>query len=139
MLSLAGPYAHEKDNLPNPFTDYRMTVDFIHSDGTRYRIPGYFAADGNAANTSAESGTVWRACFAPDRIGTWKYHVNFQSGKNIAIGDGVAERMSPFDGTSGEFEVLASDRTGKDFRAHGRLQYVGKRYLQQRTRSPIVG
>ena len=130
MLSLAGPYAHEKDNLPNPFTDYRMTVDFIHTDGTRYQIPGYFAADGNAANTSAESGTVWRACFAPDRIGTWKYHVNFQSGKNIAIGDGVAERMSPFDGTSGEFEVLASDRTGKDFRAHGRLQYVGKRYLQ---------
>jgi len=130
MLSLAGPYAHEKDNLPNPFTDYRMTVDFIHTDGTRYQIPGYFAADGNAANTSAESGTVWRACFAPDRIGTWKYHVNFQSGKNIAIADGVAERMSPFDGTSGEFEILASDRTGKDFRAHGRLQYVGKRYLQ---------
>ena len=45
-LTLDGPYAHEQDNEPNPFTDHRMTVEFKHADGTTYLIPGYFAADG---------------------------------------------------------------------------------------------
>ena len=29
-LDLSGPYAHESDNAPNPFTDYRMSVTFKH-------------------------------------------------------------------------------------------------------------
>ena len=66
-LDVAGPYAHEKDNKPNPFTDYRMEVKFTHQSGTSYTIPGYFAADGNAGETSAESGNVWRVHFAPDK------------------------------------------------------------------------
>ena len=34
------------------------------------RVPGYFAADGNAANTSATSGNKWRAHLSPDKAGT---------------------------------------------------------------------
>ncbi len=64
-LTLDGPFAAEADADPNPFTDYRMTVDFTHESGTpSYSVPGYFAADGNAANTSATSGTKWRAHLA---------------------------------------------------------------------------
>lgn len=130
-LSLAGPYACEEDNAPNPFTDYRMTVVFTHSDNTRYEIPGYFASDGDAANTSAESGTIWRACFTPDRAGTWEYLVTFQTGKNIAVDTSAPMNgLTPFNGKRGQFKVEESDKYGKDFRAHGRLQYVGKRYLQ---------
>jgi hypothetical protein len=51
-LTLDGPQAAETDTDPNPFTDYRMDVTFTHESGTpRYTVPGYFAADGNAAET----------------------------------------------------------------------------------------
>ncbi len=130
-LDLAGPYAHEKDNKPNPFTDYAMTVNFKHSDGTEYSIPGYFAADGDAGNSGAESGTVWRAHFAPDRTGKWSYKVSFAAGKDAALDhDAKSAPLAKFDGASGSIEIAASDKQGRDFRGHGRLQYVGKHYLQ---------
>ena len=61
-LTIDGPSAHETNNAPNPFLDYRMMVTFTHESGPpSYRVPGYFAADGNAARTSATSGNKWRA------------------------------------------------------------------------------
>ncbi|MEO1523916.1 MAG: DUF5060 domain-containing protein [Planctomycetota bacterium] len=128
-LDLSGPYAHEQDNAPNPFTDYAMTVTWKHSDGTTYIIPGYFAADGNAGQTSANDGTTWRAHFAPDRTGQWTYRVSFAKGKLAAL-DGGGAPVAAFDGKSGTVDVVASDKSGRDFRAHGRLDYVGKRYLR---------
>ncbi|MEM7312071.1 MAG: DUF5060 domain-containing protein, partial [Planctomycetota bacterium] len=83
-INLNGPYAHEQDNEPNPFTDYRMQVEFTHASGKKYVVPGYFAADGNANNSSAESGIVWRAHFAPDKTGEWTYQVTFRQGKLAA-------------------------------------------------------
>ncbi len=130
-LTLDGPYAHEQDNDPNPFTDYRLTVRFEHMDGTRYDVPGYFAADGNAAESSAQDGTVWKVHFAPDRPGTWKYFLSFAQGKNVALdADEPGEVLTSFHGETGEFHVAASDKAGRDLRAHGRLRYVGRRYLQ---------
>lgn len=130
-LDLSGPYADEMDNMPNPFTDYRMTVKFLHDDGTSLSVPGYFAADGNAANTGATSGTVWRAHFAPPLAGRWKYRVYFQDGKGVALDESKARfSLSPFDSVGGEIEIAASDKTGRDLRAHGQLKYVGQRYLQ---------
>ena len=130
-LDLKGPYAHEKDNAPNPFTDYRMTVAFTHADGTRYDVPGYFAADGDAGNSSAEDGTVWRAHFAPDRTGDWTYRISLRQGQHAAVDlDGDSKAMEGFDGRSGSFLILRSDKKGRDIRGQGRLKYVGKHYLQ---------
>ncbi len=130
-VDLSGPYAHELDNAPNPFTDNRMTVTFTHSDGQRVTVPGYFAADGNAANTSAPDGTVWRALFAPGKSGEWTYDVSFVQGKNAALDANTeAKPLADFDGKHGQFQVEASDKQGRDLRAHGRLDYVGKHYLQ---------
>ncbi|NND96466.1 MAG: DUF5060 domain-containing protein, partial [Pirellulaceae bacterium] len=130
-VTLDGPYAHEQDNAPNPFTDHCMQVTFKHADGTAYTVPGYFAADGSAANSSADSGTKWRAHFAPDRPGSWKYVIDFRSGQNCAIDtDADASELAPFNGATGAFLVTASNKTGRDLRASGRLQYVGERYLQ---------
>lgn len=130
-LTLNGPFAHEKDNAPNPFIDYDLRVNFEHADGTTYLVPGYFAADGNAANSSAESGTTWRAHFAPDKTGEWTYTVHFRTGKGAALSTSPeGKKLSPFDGVTGKITVSASDKTGRDLRAAGRLQYVGKRYLQ---------
>ncbi|TWT93574.1 DUF5060 domain-containing protein [Neorhodopirellula pilleata] len=131
-LDLHGPYAHEKDNAPNPFTDYRMNATFTHAgDSIEYTVPGYFAADGNAVNTSAESGMVWRVHFVPDRPGRWDYKISFAKGQHVALdADASAEPLPDFDGRSGTIEIAASDKTGRDLRAHGRLRYVGKHYLQ---------
>lgn len=34
-LTLDGPFAHERDNEPNPFTDVAMSVTFTHESGAR--------------------------------------------------------------------------------------------------------
>ncbi|MCA9128810.1 MAG: DUF5060 domain-containing protein [Planctomycetales bacterium] len=130
-LSQAGPYAHEKDNAPNPFTDYCMTATFTHSDGATYTVPGYFAADGDAANSSADSGNIWRAHFAPDRAGEWRWQISFQTGAGSALDSHASSQpLLPFDQVKGLIQVSESDKTGRDLRAHGRLAYVGKHYLQ---------
>lgn len=130
-LTLDGPFTHEQDNEPNPFTDYRMNVEFTHDSGRKQLVPGYFAADGDAANSSAQSGTKWRAHFAPEDMGTWTYQISFRQGKNAALNrDAKSEAISRFDGKSGTFEVATSDKTGRDLRGQGQLRYVGKHYLQ---------
>ncbi len=130
-LDLAGPFANERDTAPNPFTDHRFHIVFTHESGAPvYGVPGYFAADGDAGETSATAGTVWRAHFAPDRTGTWTYRVHFISGRHAALEPAAGTALEPFDGRSGSFAVAASDKTGRDFRAKGRLQYVGGHHLR---------
>ncbi len=128
-LDLAGPFAAETDTAPNPFTGYRFDVTFTHESGTpSYTVPGYFAADGKAAETSATAGTVWRAHLSPDKPGKWNYRVSFTAGPNAATyGNGKA--LAPYDGKTGSFTVGASGKTGTDFRAGGRLTYNGSHYL----------
>lgn len=131
-LTLDGPFARETDDDPNPFTDYRLTVQFRHESGSpNYSVPGYFAADGLAAESSAAEGNKWRAHLSPDKAGRWTYKIYFVSGKHAAVEEGVrGEPVAALDGKSGTFIVAPTDKSGRDFRARGRLQYVGKRYLQ---------
>lgn len=130
-LTLDGPFAHERDTAPNPFTDLRLTVVFTHESGaSRIEVPGYFAADGAAGETGAESGTKWRAHVAPDRPGRWRYAVSFVSGPGVALDAGASGAPIQGDRTTGEFEVAPTDKAGRDFRAHGWLRYVGKHHLQ---------
>lgn len=129
-LSLDGPFANEKDNEPNPFTDLRFNVTFTHESGSpKYVVPGYFATDGNAAESGAVSGTKWLAHLSPDKTGAWTYNVSFTKGQRVAL-DGGGEALKPFDGITGTFTIAASDKTGRDFRSKGRLQYVSKHHLQ---------
>ncbi|MGF1494287.1 MAG: DUF5060 domain-containing protein [Microcoleaceae cyanobacterium] len=128
-LTFDGPETSETDS-ENPFLDYRLDVTFSN-DETTYVVPGYYAADGNAGETSADSGNKWRVHFAPDEVGTWTYDVSFRQGDNVAIDDNpLAGAATDLDGISGSFDVEATDKTGKDFRGLGRLEYVGEHYLQ---------
>jgi hypothetical protein len=130
-LTLDGPFAHERDQAPNPFTDYRITATFRHSSGLPpVLVPGYFAADGSAANTSAECGTKWRMHFSPDKAGQWSYTITLLKGKHVAVDDSAARMASSLVAAEGQFHVTPTDKTGRDFRAHGRLQYVGRHHLQ---------
>jgi hypothetical protein len=133
-LTLDGPRADEQALDPNPFRDYRMTVTFTHESGVpTYNVPGYFAADGNAATSSATAGDKWRAHLAPDKAGRWDWRVSFVRGRDVAIdaaAAGDAQPVAPLDGLTGSFQVAATDKTAPDFRARGRLEYVGGRYLR---------
>ncbi|WP_297088127.1 DUF5060 domain-containing protein [uncultured Draconibacterium sp.] len=130
-IDLSGPFANETGVDPNPFTDYCFEVTFEHESGSpKYVVPGYFAADGNAAESGAESGNVWRAHLSPDRTGTWSYLISFKKGASVAVSDLPGESIAPFDGVKGTFKIGPTDKSGRDFRGKGRLQYVGKHHLQ---------
>ena len=128
-LSFQGPRTREGAS-PNPFRDVRLTVTF--AKGTRrVAVPGYYAADGRAADTGATSGSTWRAHFAPDEAGEWTYAASFRTGSNIAIDPSpAAGRPLAFDGARGTFRVAPTDKTGRDHRAKGLLRYVGNHYLR---------
>lgn len=130
-LNINGPTCNESDSDPNPFLDIRLEALFTKGD-LSYKIPGYFAADGDAANTGAASGNIWKVHFAPVDTGTWNYSLSMRLGRNVAVNDSTeaGEPLSPVDGISGTFEVSPSKKTGVDLRAHGLLQYVGEHYLR---------
>ncbi len=128
-LTFTGPETGENAR-PNPFRDYRLIVTFTKGS-KRYTVPGYYAADGNAAETSAKAGNKWRAHFVPDETGRWKYIASFRTWPDIAISsDPKAGSATAFDAVTGTLEIAPSDKTGRDHRAKGLLQYLGKRYLQ---------
>jgi hypothetical protein len=117
---------------PNPFTDYRLDVTYQHASLSSYtfKIPGYFAADGDAANTHASSGKVWLVHFAPPVEGEWTWTASFTTGPNVAQYDEGGVSAGFFDGKTGSFTVLKTDKTGRDHRGKGRLEYVGEHHLR---------
>ncbi|RNC84689.1 MAG: DUF5060 domain-containing protein [Balneola sp.] len=131
-LDFEGPELSESEET---FTEYRLDVHFInHRTGSSYYVPGYFAADGDAAETSATSGNIWRVNFSPDETGEWLYVASFRKGEGAAISldPGVGESAGFFDGESGSFMVTerTSSEITRDFKTKGRLEYVGEHYLQ---------
>ena len=122
-LTLAGPDSSETAT-PNPFFDVRLSVRFENGVAS-YDVPGYYAADGDAAETGAEAGNVWRVHFVPDRPGEWSYTVSFGTGEGIALSEAAdAGSALAGDGESGAIEVRPDEE------APGLLRYVGERYLQ---------
>jgi len=128
-LLITGPESSEYAD-ENPFLDYKLDVTFTNGTGS-YTVPGYYAADGQAGETSAREGGIWKVHFSPDAPGTWSYTVSFLKGKNIAILDGdITGKALDTDGAEGSFEIESSDKTGADFRAHGRIVNGGKGYFK---------
>ncbi len=131
-LVFDGPESSEMAE-DNPFLNYRLDVTFSNGQST-YLVPGFYAADGNAAETSADQGNKWMVRFTPDEVGDWSYQVSFKQGENIAIADKAAVDKATsaghFDGLNGTFTIAPSDKTGIDNRAQGRLDYIGEPYLK---------
>ena len=130
-LEFEGPNTSESAE-ENPFLNYRLNVVFKHATtGKAYLIPGYYAADGDAGNTGSTTGNIWKVHFAPDETGEWSYEVDFKKGKWAAVRtSGKLESAAFMDGASGKFTIAQSDKSGRDFRSKGRLDYVGERYLK---------
>lgn len=119
-LSFEGPQTAESD-AGNPFLNYRLAVEFQHQDARKV-VRGFYAADGNAAETGADAGNVWQVRFTPDRTGEWTYTAVLYKGDRIAVQDDYTsgEQIAISNGT-GTFTVVPSDKSGDDFRARGRV------------------
>ncbi len=128
-LNIPGPEVAEWDEK-NPFLNYKLEVTFTNGQKS-YTVPGFFAAGGNAAETSADAGNTWKVRFRPYATGTWNYKVSFLEGENIIVkDDGATGEPLPMDGAEGSFEIEESDKTGDDFRAKGRIVNGGDGYFE---------
>jgi len=130
-LTFDGPEASE-DGTPNPFRDYRMSVRFTHeASGHQATAAGFFAADGDAAQSSAKSGNQWRVRFTPPEPGHWHWSASFRTGSNVALSTAASPGApTAFDGESGEFDVAAAPQGAPGFSGKGFLRHAGGHYLQ---------
>ena len=131
-FEFSGPQLSESRET---FTDYAMTVSFTtpYKTTMNYAVPGYFAADGNAAQSRATSGTVWRAHFTPPSSGRWNYKVSFKTGPNLTTSPtGGMESAGYFDGATGTIDIAPAqlNSSARDFSKKGMLVDVRGRYLQ---------
>lgn len=122
-LTFKGPETSESAD-ENPFLSYRLNVTFKLDDRLLV-IPGFYASDGNAAQSGSDRGNAWKVHFRPDQAGLWTYKVSFRKGENIATSDDptAGTALSP-DGTQGEIDVLPNPN------AQGKLVVDGGRYLK---------
>ncbi len=128
-LVVIGPETSEWA-MENPFLDYKLEATFTNGNKS-YRVPGFYAADGNAAETSADSGNTWMIRFRPDAPGQWNYKISFRKGKDIIVKDGenAGEKVA-LDGTTGSITIQPSDKKDSDFRSKGRIVNGGKGYFR---------
>ncbi|WP_179078361.1 DUF5060 domain-containing protein [Colwellia sp. UCD-KL20] len=121
-LNFNGPTVSENDKS-NPFLHYKLLVKFTHnSSQTTITVPGYFAADGNAAESSATSGDIWQVKFNPNKLGEWSYKATLYSGENIALSkDYSIAKQAKLKQPKGDFLVIPTDKDDQSFKAHGRL------------------
>ncbi|MEM1041544.1 MAG: choice-of-anchor D domain-containing protein [Bacteroidota bacterium] len=129
-LTFTGPDVSESDSA-NPFLRYRLNVAVTAPSGAVHVVPGFFAADGDAAETSAAAGDQWRAIYTPAETGTHTFAASFREGTDVAVSlSPGAGTPTAFDGLAGSFAVGETDKSAPDFRGRGVLRYVGEHYLR---------
>ena len=111
-LTFEGPETNERAN-PSPFLAHQLDVTLTAPSGERIAVPGFFAADGNAAESGASSGSVWQARWTPTEAGEWSYEASITSHGDVG---------------AGTVAIGPSDKQAPDFRGRGMLEYVGERY-----------
>jgi Domain of unknown function (DUF5060)/Putative collagen-binding domain of a collagenase len=128
-ITLDGPEAAE-GAAPNPFRDYRLQVTFEHGNRAIV-VPGYFAADGHAAESGASRGNKWRVHFMPDAPGRWTWRASMRQGSDVAVSaDAGGGRPVPPDGAGGVLTIEPTDKQAPDFRRRGLLRHAGGHHLQ---------
>ena len=83
-LSIKGPRVTESRET---FTDFRATLRGTTPSGQSISIPGFFAADGDAARSSAEAGDLWRANYVFEEAGPYVLEFELCAQPGIALTD----------------------------------------------------
>lgn len=90
-IDISGPMVTETDQV-NPFTDYVMWTQIEHESGRRWKLRGYFAADGKSEYSSASRGNQWRTKFTPAHSGKYSFKSRLYKGDKAAISDFIHAR-----------------------------------------------
>ncbi|QDT15209.1 DUF5060 domain-containing protein [Alienimonas californiensis] len=135
-FTLAAPGAWQETGDQNPFTAYHLTAEFAFETDEPYRdpgvrVPGYFAADGNAGHTGADAGNKWRVHYRPTRPGRLNYQLELKLGDRVvAAGRGTLDVEAPPDAPA----------EARDFRRRGALSaWDGRLVLVPPGGSPAGG
>ena len=128
-VCFTGPAVAERDSV-NPFLHVRLAVELTGPGGIARTVPGFFAADGDAADTGADAGDQWCVRLREGAPGDYAYAVHFGRGDSLALRglDVAAAEAFPPDGTTGAFRVADSLAGPGGFPA--RLRYADSRYLR---------
>ncbi len=127
-LAFKGPFVSETDSV-NPFTDYRLVANF-KNDSAQLRVDGFFAADGNAANTGAADGDLWKILFSPEKAGKWKFDARFLRGNGVALNDSESPDIEELWRIEGDFDISAVDSAETGFYRDGKLTGQEGAYLR---------
>ena len=131
-LPISGPMLSESSEV-NPFTDYLMLADFVHSSsGKHYRIRGFFNADGRAAASTADTGTQWQANFMPQLAGEWRYSLTLWRGEDAAWQQ-EPNNLSLINAKNGQFSVSNDASRNRGFYQSGMLE-IKNAYFWQASR-----
>ncbi len=119
-LSFNGPQTSENDSV-NPFLHYLLLVEF-NNNGDKTMIRGFYAADGNSANSGSDSGAVWQVRYIPEVSGRWTYSAKLYKGDSLAIHNNIenAEQIELND-CNGAFLVVDSEKKADDKPFSGRI------------------
>jgi hypothetical protein len=123
-LTFDGP---ERAENAETFLNYRFDLLMTTPLGQERVVPGFFAADGEAANTSSSSGSKWRVRFLPLEEGAYAYEARFRCGDGVAAAaQSGGGRPCGFDGQSGSFSIGSKDPNASGFYAKGLLSQDGR-------------
>ena len=105
--------------LQTPFLDYRLSVSFAHqASGESRVVPGFFAADGDAAESSATAGNSGEFDSRLRSPANGSGGRSFDPDREFAINDSSGESTA-FDGDSGAIAVGAAPADAPGFSAKG--------------------
>ena len=134
LVCVQGPVTSERDSR-NPFLHYRMQLD-LSRNGAVQRIPGYYAADGGAADSGADTGGTWCVRFRPEWPGDYAYTLTLAAGDTIALSTEKGEILVE---ESGRFTVSpTADKGVLRYAASGYPEWSnsGEVFLKGGTNSP---
>lgn len=119
----------------NPFLDWRVLCTITQPDATQVVVRGYFAADGDAANSHATEGDRWNVMFTPSQVGVHTFSVTLHQGVDVGVSSDPAEgtpftHPHSFHGQTGTFTVDELDPQAPGFLGRGIARYDGKHFLR---------
>ena len=134
-----GPQLSEQSET-SPFVDVRLLL-VLRGPEERKLIPGFFAADGNAAESSARSGNQWCVHARGFAAGTYTGEVFFEQGEGLALRqNSIRGEALPGHGEKVTFTVNALQKVDGwleyENSPYPRFSESGKMYLKSGTNSP---
>ncbi|MEM9702958.1 MAG: DUF5060 domain-containing protein, partial [Planctomycetota bacterium] len=113
-FTLTGPETLSETSESNPFADYVFTGTFsTPAFDRRIVVPGYFAADGAAGETGADTGDQWRLHYRPEFAGPLNYRLTLVQGDRL---------LASAEGTIEVQPAPTVDDETRDFRLRGALK-----------------